>query len=412
MRHSPINIAIVMLNTAFMVFPSSYQWMKAGYLLAFACIFILLWYGNRIELSRDILFIFLVAITLGMFLNLYDLYENGEGFVTIKIYVLDVLAYLLVVAVLSSLPDLRSILSGTMYLASLVISLNIVAFILCSSRGIQYPLEFLDLDYRIGFDERGFLAYSTNNLPVLIFTIPYMVADLFLAHRGLKSKKAILALSIIAGLLSLRTALIATMLASMVVFYLYGELAVRKRYVRLLAVLATIMVMAGFSPLLWKSDMAQGIYQLKIADKLSGDDYRFMQARIWADFIKTAPLLGHGTSSMRLEADKDGMVTSKGKIDNPYGYELSWLRRIALTGAIPTAIYTVMLLYLAGQLMVQGAGENRRAALGLLGGLLAFIVADNTNGYLETFGYLWVIFFPAAFVSCCRLTGTEHELPA
>ncbi|MDX1932706.1 MAG: hypothetical protein SFU56_08895 [Capsulimonadales bacterium] len=399
------------LLTFLMVFPASYNVAKAVFM-----VFVIgetLWAivrGERFRIHTGVVLGLLTVLFLGMFLALYDhLQLPFAQWRQANVFLTAPLIFLLFTLLYSHRPDFGPTLHHCLCSASFFIAVNALAYLGFGLIGRPYPLEFLDLDYRRGIDERGFAAYSTNNLPILCFTVPYLLANVL--YTGNRSRFAVLtlALSVLAALASLRVAVILSVVGSAVVLfglvYLKADSAGRRTIRRGIVLAATAPLVAGvIGYLLLPSGqkarlglIVEGIYLLKLSRKVSGEDSRYEQANYWLRAWERRPWFGHGLSSTELITSS---IVKPGTVQNPYGYELTYLRLLSEIGLLPLLLYAYLLLRSARWLAEcawRGETAERREALGHLLGMIGFLFASGTNGYLLTFGVAWTVFLPVAY---------------
>jgi len=401
-----------LLLTFLTVFPSSYNGGKAVFaLVTVVAVAGALIRGERMAMREGIGAGILTSFALGLFLALYDhLLLSFAQWRQANVFLTAPLIYFLFTLLFSRRPYLGAMLKDIIYIASLLISLNALAYLIYGLKGRVYPLEFLDLDYRRGIDERGFAAYSTNNLPILCFTAPFILANVLYSGNRTRFSITVLLVSLAAAFASLRVAVAVSILGAMtaiaVVSAQVAPAMLRRRVFRKSLFIVTAFFFAGFvmvAILSRNSPRFQafitGIYDLKLSKKMSGEDIRYMQARFWLSSWTQHPLLGHGISSTELLTSS---AIKPGTVQNPYGYELTYLRLLSEIGFVPIVAYGLLVFCLTVRLQAIGVrttSPDRRDCMSYLLGMLGFLFASGTNGYLLTFGVAWTIFFPVAYLN-------------
>ncbi|HWR45835.1 O-antigen ligase family protein [Sporomusa sp.] len=403
-----LDTVIVLLMTMVLFFPSSYPVIKFGF-LAFLLLAYMVESGKQcLCINSTIFFLSLVAIILGLSLNLYDVFLNGLSTRGLNVFVIDICVYLAVMLLLSTRPNINLIFDRAFHISSLLISTNALLYLLFSvSIGREsYPLMFLDLDYRMGLGGSGLMAFSTNNLPILIFTLPYMLVHYFYGKTYSKWKKMTLSVCLLASFFSLRIALIGVIVLSICCLVLYKVLRTKKKLYFLTWMMSLSMMIFSLSLIFTDGAKLDEFYNLKLANKLNGSDIRYEQFDVWYGYFQEAPLFGHGLTSVNLIIYKGDQFVHEnvGVIENPFGYELTFAKLLVEIGLIPFLIYTVLTMYIIIQILkiVRDKAipyQYREYALAHMFGIVSFIISANTNGYLLTFGYLWVIFFPLTSVA-------------
>jgi hypothetical protein len=403
----------VIMISILLVFPVSYPEYKYGLaVLAFLSLGIRIAAGRgRFALDPVLGGCFCVTIILGAFLVLYDITVNRDSpdLRVFSFWVLNPMIYLSFIFLSSGKPDLPTILDTSIYLASALISIDLLLYAGFSLFGLPYPLDFLGLERRFGLDESGFIALSSNNLPALSFFIPYVMADIFVVRRRRSMPRILtLVLSIAAAAASLRVAVLLSVVLSAVILFV---IILRRRSIKrpfflaAAASVSAILLMSGIRGDWKSSEIMKGIYSLKIADKVSGDDPRYEQLRLWMEYVSERPLLGHGLSSVDVTVygeDDDVELDRSGPLKNPFGYELTYAKLLTEIGFLPFLTFTSLFLVLAAMLAKtwrQGDDVTGRKAIAHLMGMAMFVASSATNGYILTFGYMWTVMFPVAYMN-------------
>lgn len=378
--------------------------------LIFSTALIALLSVGGIYVKHNYIVVISFVVTLGLALVWYSLIIDPTNayFSGIRIYVVNVVVYATIALVISSLRFGARLLEDTIYIASALVSITILAFVFSRLAGWAFPLDFLPLDYKFGLAESGFFAYSTNNLPVLFFTVPFMLAHLTVAENALgtdRKRKAVLFVSVLAGIMSFRLAFILALALSVSVLYLFfWNIRARIKATVLLSVIAAalVAVLAVVLPV----EILETFLRLKLLSKMDGSDPRYLQVLEWGNLIRESPLMGHGVGSI---------FVSGGRIINDYGYELTYHMLIAEIGILPIAAYVFLLLVVVIKLLKKGGRGGSLCrhgmAISLVLGLICFLVANATNGYLLTFGRMWPIFFPLAFLQWRSNFSTYRLIP-
>lgn len=381
-------IIFTFLFSLFIFFPSSYFFIKIvfGGFLFFTFFMDMIVEKNIIK--KNIILVYLYLMVFGLLVSLISIFNSNHVnyLVGVRLLFFSVVFYFVFALFLRSDKERFSWLIDALYFSSLLISLNIVFYISFKLLGVVYPLEFLDLDYKFGRSVSGLFAYSTNNLPVLMFTIPFMIFFSSFNGRNDNISYFIILITLISAFLSLRNAVIFVSLISVLTVLLMK----RKYFIALSSVAISIVLVfliAVFFPDLWETYI-----NLKLRAVFSGDDIRYLQFLFWIDLILESPFFGHGLGSV---------APAGGNIINPHGYELTYLMFVAQVGMIPSVIYFIFSLYILKNLFLKSMKLHKSGlyfefslflAMGLA--MLMFLLASSSNGYLMTLGYLWTIFIP------------------
>lgn len=384
-------IFIVVFSTV-LFFPSSYPILKLLLFVFFGiCILSEIQFKN-IYIGINMVLVYLILAVIGLLVTLISLALVGShgGEVGIRLLFLSVIFYFSF-AVFLVVDNKRFYwVIDAIYLSSLMVSVNAISYVSFNLVGLNYPLEFLDLDYRFGNSSSGLFAYSTNNLPLLMFTIPFMVSFNFLSKDVDKVKKIILTLSLICALISLRSAVILVSFLSFLIVFV-----VRRKFFLLLFLFFSSVVIVSVINVFF-TEIIDTYLELKVNAFLSGDDQRFLQYIYWSDLISNSPFFGHGIGSS---------FASGGDIVNPYGYELTYMMLISEIGLIPIGIYFLLFAFVLVGLIIRfyrsrikGFVFDSSVFFSIALGMFMFLLASMTNGYLMKLGFLWVIFIPITYL--------------
>jgi hypothetical protein len=197
----------------------------------------------------------------------------------------------------------------------------------------------------------------------------------------------------LAGILSLRVSIILT---TVLCGGAWIAMRNRGRFRRPALVLAAALLVVGaWSPVqqLFRGDIAQGIYQLKLQDKVSGSDPRFNQIVFWVERFLDSPVLGNGISSTSYTLYDLGtgelVARHTSVIDNPYGNEVFLFRLLSEIG--------LLLIPIAGAYFAVSMSHRARSpypwqVTAARLALASMLLQTQTNTYLYTSGWMFVFF--------------------
>jgi len=141
------------------------------------------------------------------------------------------------------------------------------------------------------------------------------------------------------------------------------------------------------------------IYNLKLADEMQGTDPRYMQIKVFFESFLSSPFYGHGISSVSMQiynpATGELVFNRIGTVENPYGYEVfgaKLLNDIGLLILIPISVY-IYYLYIK-----KPCKKYNWITHALRAGALFFVLTSQTNTYLATSGWMWVLMLPFVFI--------------
>lgn len=373
------------------LFPATYIYLKVISIIIFAVFIAAKLSMNSLNATQGMCVAIIIPVIIGLALILYSAISKSSGniFFGMQIFVINVFIYGVICLAISNYNNADNLLIDSLFASSLIISINIFCYLFSNILGLNYPLGFLELDYKFGMSSTGLFAYSTNNLPVLMFTIPFMLTFFALGRNSLKKWHTFsLFISLTMALVSLRLAL------WLVIIFPILFLSLFSARIRFYLILFLLIASPFIYFLIMDGSVLNYLYDLKFSGKLEGNDQRFMQTNFWLEKIMEKPIFGHGIGSIDI---------SGGNISNPYGYELTFLMLLTQLGIFFSFIYTIMFFIILLNLYWVATksfehSKNRVMAIGLALGSLMFLLASYTNGYLLTFGYMWIIFFPLAFI--------------
>jgi O-antigen ligase len=117
---------------------------------------------------------------------------------------------------------------------------------------------------------------------------------------------------------------------------------------------------------------------------------RFDQNAILLSKFYESPIFGHGAAAE--------ITGYKRSIESPWAYELSYQDDLFKTGILGFSFFVIFILgifYLGFKLIKKGDF----IILGLLAGLLSFLVANGTNPFFSSFDYYWPYFITLSYIN-------------
>src|SRR5581483_397936 len=120
--------------------------------------------------------------------------------------------------------------------------------------------------------------------------------------------------------------------------------------------LLTLVALLGLSALVLSvlgEEILEGLFNLKLADKLNGSDNRYEQLLVWIEYLWDRPLLGNGLTCVEVEIYSqkgDLLVFRPGPLKNPFGYELAYARLLVEIGIVPFLFYAGLIFGLCREL--------------------------------------------------------------
>jgi hypothetical protein len=359
--------------------------------------FILIGGGRRLGglvIDRGLLLLFLGLVALGVVIVTINVLRFGD--VSPATYWIGGFAvwYLFIEVIRSTREPGVTIHEAYVALALLTGVGNLLYIILFLTGVVNEPIFVRGFQAYFGIDERGFFAYSSSLLPIVGALVPYLC---YRAARSTPSRTewVALALLILTGLASLRSIIWIIVLGSL------AFLALRRlgamRFSMLFAPLAAAFVLGVV--LFVDRDIVEGIYELKWAEKVTGDDIRFMQWKFWVNSFLEAPLFGHGLSSAEILSQDiiSGEVLHErpGPVISEYGYEIlygKWLSDMGLVFIVYCAIFTFFTF------LAPARSNLHWQVAALRFSAICMVIQSATNSYLQTSGFLFPLMLPLVFV--------------
>lgn len=256
-----------------------------------------------------------------------------------------------------------------------------------------------------GMSDTGFFAYSTSLLPHIGYIFPYFIVTLTSNDERVKTKDLpiLIILIAMAGILSLRVSVIGIILCSFTYYYFKKQ---RKKTIKISSIISLFVPCClVFFVYLYSShpEILNGIFQLKLSDKVYGEDLRYKQIIFWWNSFSQSPLIGHGLSSV--ETILYDIATGKlilyipGRISAPYGYEFLYGKLLSDAGLIFLA-YVLIFYYLVFVSNTNTSLPWQTTALRFAA--VSMVFQSVTNSYLYTSGWLFTLMLPMVFISSHR----------
>jgi hypothetical protein len=351
----------------------------------------------------------IALIVFGVFINIYDVSKNDKVWKMVNLYVVDFVIYLFICVKFAKNKNYAAIFADSVLCAFTAINAIHAALIILSMSGSSVALTYAKdiLAWNFGVSpEYGFWAYTSNLLVAQMFLLPCAVA-LFLLDpcKWSMPRIWIFVAGVLVNLASLRLALI-------LVFLLTSGALILNAHQRRAPnssghVLLTIQICVSVVIVVAFGAAIEGVYRLKLGDKVDGSDLRYQQAILWLEYWKEAPILGQGVSSMTVLKDEpDGMksVVIQGRLSNEFGYELVPLKALAEIGVVGVGVYLSFIAFVFNTLgkYIHAFRRDRKyakqyvIAVAARVGMVTYLFATCTNGYLTSFSGMSPVFLPFA----------------
>jgi hypothetical protein len=355
------------------------------------------YYFTNGKIHREVFALFLFLIVLGCVVVGINIVKLGslEG---VGYWILGPLIWLVIVNQLIHARFREHLLDRVLVVAGWAVAVTNLGYLGLFLAGVLGNVSLRPIfSAHFGIDDRGFIAYSTSCLPQIGFLFPYLALRYLALRRG----GLVLLLLGVAGVLSLRVAIVIVI----ALFGIYALVRSWKTNAWAAAIgFAALSVMVVSATLLVPPDVTHGIFELKLADKLTGQDLRIEQALFWITSFAESPITGHGIASTQLEifdlANGELIQERYGPVVNPYGYEIFMLKTLSDIGLLVVP-YVLIYWYLAFVLRTHVIATWMPTALRI--SALAMFLQSQTNSYLGTSGWMFVLMFPAMLAATSGL---------
>lgn len=359
---------------------------------------------RRVFIRRPILIWCLVFILAGFIFTLWGI-TNGSIFAlkSGKVDVLWPMIFSLLLLGNLAEQEMRTFLKIIIG-ASVAIGLYTVISALAIKGFLPHGIiKIFDLGQRIEVGS-AFPKYYSDQLPVLGFTVPFLVTlykykqDIILRRWILAS----LAISMIPVLASGRNALwlitaLSPFIALILLKFAGGDPEAYHKLHLKWKVLASLYLIAAYNVLqsVFSFDLSKMVDKFTQGFAFSTDPSAMLRREQFYSLLNgwlESPLLGNGlgTSASMIRSD----VT-------PWIYELTYVNRLFHTGILGAVIYVSLYLWIfyTGLRIARQNPSSGVLIIPLLAGLAGMLIANATNPYIAAFDYMWITFLPLAFIN-------------
>lgn len=393
-----MNLYIGTILVWIMLFPSLFSWSAPFVYIGFAGAF--LTRSIRIGKVFDprIMLGFFLFILLGFFLIITNFILFND-FSPWTYWIAGYSTWFFIIILIRSVKNVSTTIHNVLVIVGFVASIANLLFIFLFLTGIiTDSISIPGYQAYFGIDSRGFFAYSTSQLPLYSVLVPYFSYKAANCPGGLLFKeKVLMAMMVVAGVLSLKSFVFLTFISS---FFYYCLVTGRIKF--FVKTIFCICLIVAF--LVWKFgfgyEALSGIYELKWMGKVSGEDRRYQQIVFWLKSFWDSPLIGHGVTSAELIiydiATGELLNYRPGPVVSPYGYEILYGRLLSDIGMIffvYAALFIKLIFFTSAYSPLKWQVQALRIAA------FYMILQSGTNSYLLTSGWLVVLMLPMAFIT-------------
>ncbi len=407
-------ILAFILFIACIVFPFNYYIIKLPILVYFLLRIVLtIIYTRKINLSLNVLLLFLIYIFLGVFFILYGIYTanayNGSLKYLLALYVAFPIVYFIIIVGIPKRIEFINFSERILNIGIVAVSLVMITAFINKKYGYFNFLEFV-FDNMIVDLRDNVVKINYHGISSLLFLFPFFFTKTIFDKDKRTAKVIILKtvtllITLFAVSLSGRRALLVLFVLSIfiafglkLIYYPRIKKTINKNIVFLsfigLIIISPFLITFNYGIIIKKAENVFA-YAFNIDNNKSSkasDNERVKQINQFVEQIQQRPILGYGHG-----ASLDNVIRSSEK---PWRYEMSYFSIIFHTGFIGFFLYILGPLWILLSLLnIAGKyKKNMPMALALFNGFLSILIAFFTNPYLDAFDIQWVIYLPVFFI--------------
>ena len=265
-------------------------------------------------------------------------------------------------------------------------------------------INAVNLGQRIDSTSYVIAKYYSDQLPVLSFTVPFLLT-LYKYKQDIIWRRWILVsllLSMIPVIASGRNALwLITLLSPIIMFILlkfakgnsedYNKLHVQWKLLLFLIGVAGLNILQSALSF----NLSEIVKKFSLGFAFNTDPSAMLRKEQFYALFNgwlQIPLIGHGLGTSAV------MIRST---IAPWSYELTYMSRLFHTGLLGVVIYGGLYLwiFITGLRIARKNPSSGVYIIPLLAGLAGMLIANATNPYIGAFDYMWITFVPLAFIN-------------
>jgi hypothetical protein len=381
----------MLLIVVIMLFPQAMLWLKVAVLLCFFGLHASLWFSRVTLVGREICLFYLLIAFGGLTWCLVGYCNGGDPVGIADAFRLRVIWSAIFYLIFSSFcatlrhRDLHRAICAAALLVGVV---NFVAVLdSIYSLGLLSDGFREEMNMQFGYKD-GFTRLNSINIATMLFAVPYLIAYILVSERFSFGSAACLVVGVVISVLSGRRALwLIIALTPLVIMFLALCLS-RWRTVRRVILLQTTIGVLGIGSVVFFAGEVPSMESVKnfVLQAFSADDERVIQFDYLMESHRLYPIMGSGFGVGA------GYVRSE---TAPWTYELTYVQMLFNLGWVGTT-YVVMIFVLftarAGHALKMVRSPHA-ADVALFTGLLAIIIAANSNPYMGSFDFLFYLGF-------------------
>lgn len=370
--------------------------------------------GKKVVICKSVLKWFCVYIGAGIFyIILSVIHKNENPLTTLNVNVIE--PFLIMLIICSIKRRHFKYIFNVMLFSIIVVEVYNIIFTLCINN-IVFPVSispfFISAYKNLGGLSLGIIKFGSSNLSWLIFLVP-MFFGLSLIKGDFDRQHTFLyivitILGVINALLCLRTAFLLCIALTPILVLIFGKIChIKIDKNRLIVVGILGLIVCCFLLVFWFEEVSYIVNGVitrvlgSFSTKSFTNQYNMIdnagaiRMNQIEDLLKTwmkKPLLGWGDSANSMNIIRSNVSGA---------YEMTYFALLMQRGIVGFAIYWGQVIWMFRKLIaiVKKKEEFVYETFGIMIGLSAFLIANATNPYLQSFDRLIILFLPLALIN-------------
>jgi hypothetical protein len=354
--------------------------------------------------NKDLLYIFIIFFVANCFFILIGIFNNNIGvFPTLPVNLIWPILYFIILLDARFYIDYKEIVL-ILKISLTIISIYILIFYLNELVGFPISINSNLVHHSIDYNDSKATAnqIAMPAATCLFFLVPFFMTVALLSRENKLSDYIFLFLGVAISLATGRRALILLIVFSpLIIFFLalilpYGKISILNRILKKILIMFFLFSIA-----------------VVVLEKNKIIDMTFLVKKTVTFFVPSHSGLEEG--AVIRNAQKDALMnkwrqrplfgfgfggTANNYIRNPktpWAYELSYVTKLMNIGIIGMGIYFLYIVFLVLKLSYH-LKNNYVFFLSAITGFLTILIANSSNPYLDSFEYMWMIYFQVLFI--------------
>lgn len=390
MRKSTVADFAMLLLISMFTFPRAYASVKLLIILVLLVSFLLVKKISDIKISFDVLFFFGALSIIGIYGSFVGALNGGDvsGIIdSLRLSVLWSACFIVLFTVFRYINF--EVVNRSIIVSGILISLINFVGLIGSLYGINFFSEnfIKEMDLFIGFHD-GYVQITSQNLGMLFFIVPYLIAYVLFSKSGRRSGWSYIALicTFVLAILSGRRALwIAIALTPIFIFFTTvgsKQIGYVARRLMIFVFVPVCIVSVGF--LTFVNDFGDAGFIDHLRNAFSSEDERSIQKNYILNMVYDNLIFGTGYGVSA------GYVRS---IEMPWIYELSHHQLLMNLGVFVGFFWFSLILYYLFKVYRRSyiSYNTNRDKYAIAVGVTLFLVGVYSNPYLGSFDFIMLI---------------------